>query len=108
MKTPIEILDEMIEETNNHYDKFPPNSEYAKWWKDSVIPQLEKAKERIKKETWFIPVSEQYPEDNTMVLGYIDFIVWVNLWWATESWEWIWDWEIQYTHWMPLPTPPNN
>lgn len=75
---------------------------------DAEFNILNKALSRIEKETGWISVGERFPEDNTMILWYTDFIVWVNLWWATECWEWKWDWWIKYTHWMPLPLPPNQ
>jgi hypothetical protein len=102
----LKLIDKKIQE---HKD----STWYAIWdiRYRTAIDALEWVKNELSSlpsDTQWIDINEEYPEDNTMVLGYTDFIVWVNLWWATESWEWRWDWWIQYTHWMPLPTPPKN
>lgn len=107
MTTPIKILDELIDEYSIPYNNTQERFIQTAFW--NRIEALKEAKERIEAlGDWWVSVEDRFPEDNTMVLAYIDFIVWVNLWWATESWEWKWDWWIKYTHWMPLPTPPNQ
>jgi hypothetical protein len=112
MKTPIEILDEMIDELNPEW--FIPSNT------DSIVTSyLREAKERIQKETWWIDVNEEEPEPDTDVLVAYYWFNRVRIVRGAEA-NCEKDWKtMRYysgnlreienaTHWMPLPTPPNN
>ncbi len=104
MQQAIDILDEMIKDTQSCID-------YAKWeweihykWKKEWLQEV---KSRIQA-LWdgWIPVTERLPKP------LINHIVWHHDWmtlWAYHDWVWYWD-SLQHlynvTHWMPLPLPP--
>jgi hypothetical protein len=103
MKTPIEIIDEMIDELNPEW--FIPSNT------DSIVTSyLREAKERIQKETWWISVEDRLPKIDTQVICfvsdwamfYIDTIIYDCCWFVD------WDYILPVTHWMPLPNLPNN
>ncbi len=112
MTTPIEILDEMEKEIQQRRLTKTLNREYT--WNQFEIDSsnlwiLHKTKERIEKECWWIPVSEKYPEDYEYILWFDGWLHYILHWYAKESWDFEWlnfIWNI--THWMPLPTPPNQ
>ena len=110
MKTPIEILDEMIDELNPEWF-IPSNTDLI------VTSYLREAKERIQKETWWISVEDRLPktpdEDWLVVVRNKNKEDWwiflFDVWNFTSDWVWAkWNtWE-RVTHWMPLPLPPNE
>lgn len=103
MKQAILILDEMIEELNPEW--FIPSNT------DSIVTSyLREAKERIKKETWWISVEDRLPEEFIEVLTY-----WPN-WMCVDDYEnpnnrtyrnWFHRMS-DTTHWMPLPLHTNE
>ena len=110
MKTPIKILDEMIEEYYN-------TPEYQDVTASDKAFALQKAKERIQKETWWISVEDRLPktpdEDWLVVVRNKNKEDWwiflFDVWNFTSDWVWAkWNtWE-RVTHWMPGPLPPNK
>ncbi len=118
MKTPIEILDEMIHEYDNiMYLSYVWNPEMEIDRRSKA--RLIEAKERIQKETWWISVEDRlptytgtFPEEYVMAYNwekvfevlFTEDTVW-NIFWTDEESDWFYK---DITHWMPLPLPPNN
>lgn len=62
------------------------------------------------KQQW-IPVAEQLPETEKIVLAYTGVGYFSETaQWTGYRWEKTWDFEVLYgvTHWMPLPEPPKE
>ena len=117
MATPIEILDEMEKEIQQRRLTKTLNREYT--WNQFEIDSsnlwiLHKTKERIEKECWWIPVGEKYPEENSEIIFYENWkvIIWryeISISWDTPLFFWNnWMYTNTVTHWMKLPTPPNQ
>lgn len=119
-KTPIEILEEEMDKMNEkikyHQFVLPDDIEtvvHFRW----VYHYLNDAKERIEKECWWIPVTDRLPEKEWEYLTCVDLSYNKTIFHETcirqLDWDWdnFWDWEWythKISHWMPLPTPPNQ
>ena len=94
----IDILDEMIEEANNPWNK----------WESKHKTALKEAKSRIQA-LWdgWIPVTERLPDFTWEVFTYRNNNI--AKWFFVSSWpEKPHFFEDYVTHWMPLPLPPNK
>lgn len=92
MKTALQILDAMIEEY-----KFDSNRVFI----------FDMVRERIQKETWWNEFSEISPKEGTSIIVYCSGVYTIA---DVDDWCLVMDneWEYEWTHWMPLPLPPNE
>jgi hypothetical protein len=80
--------------------------------KDEENARLKAEVERLRKAGEWQPI-ETAPKDMTRVLGYVEEYI-VVMWWFTYSngrscWETVdGESEVDPTHWMPLPKPPQE
>jgi len=86
-----------------------PEGQWVSW---SEYDKLKAEVERLRKAGEWQPI-ETAPKDMTRVLGYVEEYI-VVMWWFTYSngrscWETVdGESEVDPTHWMPLPKPPQE